>query len=207
VIDKDNMKVEQYLDNLVEIFKAAAADEKSRPAAKFLMVLIMLKTWFHRQREGKVAQLSPPGSTSTLLTETVIETPSDTNLRQKGKGKQQNGHQSFSPANTPLQLLSEVATGNSRGQAENVSQYPSTSNEWQQPGQGFDMNQFSQGYMSMPGNLDPSLGMDLGYTMSDGFEQAIGMSLGVGDFGYDDAFLGHLMDSVGNGSGFDGYSA
>ena len=39
--------------------------------------------------------------------------------------------------------------------------------------------------------------------MGDGFEQAIGMSLGVGDFGYDDAFLGHLMDSVGSGAGFE----
>ncbi|TVY86493.1 Transcriptional regulator [Lachnellula willkommii] len=208
VIDKDNMKVEQYLDNLVEIFRAAAADDKSRPSAKFFMVLIMLKTWFHRQSEGKVAHLSsPPRLSSTLLTETAAETPGDTIPRQKGKGTQNNGQQSFSPANTPLQLLSEVATGNSRGQADNVSQYPGGVNEWQQPGQGFDMNQFSMapGYMSMPVNFDPSFGMDIGYTMGDNFEQAIGMSLGMGDFGYDDAFLGHLMDS-GNGAGFDGFS-
>jgi hypothetical protein len=209
VINKDNMKVEQYLDSLVEIFKAAASEEKSRPAAKFLMVLIMLKTWFHRQREGKPAQLSPPESTSTLLTQTPAETPNDNTARPNGTGKQNNGQQPFSPANTPLQLLSEVATGNSRRQAENATQYPSGSNDWQQPTQGFDANQFAlqQGYMPMPGNLDPSLGMDLGYTMGDGFEQAIGMTLGVGDFGYDDAFFGNLMDSVNGGAGFDGFSA
>jgi len=208
VIDKDNMKVEQYLDDLVEVFRAAAADEKSRPAAKFFMVLIMLKTWFHRQREGKVAHLSsPPRSASTLLTETAPETPGDAIPRQKGKGVQKNGQQSFSPTNTPLQLLSEVATGNSRGQADNGSQYPGGLNEWQQPGQGFDMNQFNMppGYMAMPPNFDPSLGLDMGYTMGDNFEQAIGMSLGVGDFGYDDSFLGHLMDA--NGAGFDGFSS
>ncbi|TVY30380.1 Transcriptional regulator [Lachnellula hyalina] len=208
VIDKDNMKVEQYLDDLVEVFRAAAADEKSRPAAKFFMVLIMLKTWFHRQREGKVAHLSsPPRLASTLLTETAPETPGDAIPRQKGKAVQKNGQQSFSPTNTPLQLLSEVATGNSRGQADNGSQYPGGLNEWQQPGQGFDMNQFNMppGYMAMPPNFDPSLGLDMGYTMGDNFEQAIGMSLGVGDFGYDDSFLGHLMDA--NGAGFDGFSS
>lgn len=199
IIDKDNMKVEQYLDSLVELFKAAAAEEKSRPAAKFLMVLIMLKTWFHRQREGKP---SPPGPST--LTYSVAETPGDDLSRQKG-GKQQNGQQPFSPSNTPLQLLSEVATGNSRSQPEHNA---NANNEWQQSAQGFDMNQFSmgQGYLPTPGSHDAGYGMGLGYTMGDGFEQAIGMSLGVGDFGYDDAFLGHLMDSTGGSSGFDGFS-
>jgi hypothetical protein len=52
------------------------------------------------------------------------------------------------------------------------------------------------------------LGMELGYTMGDGFEQAMGMTLGgVGDFGTyfsDDTFFSSIMDSVGGGSGFDG---
>ncbi|TVY73392.1 Transcriptional regulator WAR1 [Lachnellula suecica] len=206
VINKDNMKVEQYLDNLVATFKAAAADEKSRPSAKFLMVLIMLKTWFHRQREGTVTRVSPTGSASTLFTETIADTPSDANPRQKAQGNQKNGQQPFSPSNTPLQLLSEVATGNSRHQAENAGQYSGTSSEWQTPAQGYDMNQFSipQSY-PMPA-FDSNLGMDLSYTMGDGFEQAIGMTLGVGDYGYDDAFFGNLMDSVGAGSGFNEFS-
>ena len=59
--------------------------------------------------------------------------------------------------------------------------------------------------MNMGGNLDPALGMEFGYAMGDGFEQAMGMTLGFGDFGEryfsDDAFLGTIMDSVGGNGG------
>jgi hypothetical protein len=207
VINKDNMKVEQYLDTLVEIFKASAADEKSRPSAKFLMVLIMLKTWFNRQREGK--SCAPSGSTSTVLTvdqsQDMIDAANSDSHRQNSKAE--TIQPSFSPANTPLQLLSEVATGNSqaRARAGSATQYPTT-NEWQQPysASGYDMNSgmsLQQGFSNL-GNIDPSLGMDLGYTMGGGFEQAIGMSLGVGDLGgfyYDNAFFGNPMGSTGDG--------
>jgi len=66
IIDKDIMKVEFYLDGLVSHFQAAAAQEKSRPSGKFLMVLIMLKTWFHRQREGKAPRPGDPASVLSL---------------------------------------------------------------------------------------------------------------------------------------------
>ncbi|RDL36804.1 Zn2 DNA-binding protein [Venustampulla echinocandica] len=210
VINKDNMKVEQYLDMLLEIFKAAAAEEKSRPAAKFLMVLIMLKTWFHRQREGKTAQPGDAVPTSTLLTEWSSDTPNDPNSKGNRQDvKPQNGQRPFTPANTPLQLLSEVATGDSRGQSrsENGGQYSGTPSEWQQSQQFANyesMNQVSSVQNNYPiasGNIDPALGMDLGYTMGDGFEQALGMTLGVGDYaGYfgDDVFFGNLMDTMGS---------
>jgi hypothetical protein len=217
VINKDNMKVEQYLDTLVEIFKASAADEKSRPSAKFLMVLLMLKTWFHRQREGKATQHAEPGQTSTLLTSEIqTDTQSDAHASaHRQNGKQQNGQKPFSPANTPLQLLSEVATGNSGGRSgEGTGQYTGPTGEWQQgqPYQGYEsMSQLQttqQGYASVVGSIDPALSsMDLGYAMGDGFEQAIGMTLGVGDYGglfnSDDSFLGNLLDSVGATSGLD----
>ncbi|EPE28035.1 Zn2/Cys6 DNA-binding protein [Glarea lozoyensis ATCC 20868] len=207
VINKDNMKVEQYLDTLVDIFKASAADEKSRPSAKFLMVLIMLKTWFNRQREGK--SCAPGGSTSTVLTgdqnQDMLDAANGESHRQNGKAE--TAQPSFSPANTPLQLLSEVATGDSqaRARAGSATQYPTT-NEWQQPypASGYDMNSgmsLQQGFSNL-GNIDPSLGMDLGYTMGGGFEQAIGMSLGVGDLGgfyYDNAFFGNPMGTTGDG--------
>lgn len=211
VINKDNMKVEQYLDTLLDIFKASAAEEKSRPAAKFLMVLIMLKTWFHRQREGKSVQASDSVPTSTLLTEWSAEAPSDPNTKGNRQDvKRENGQRPFTPANTPLQLLSEVATGDSRGQSrsENGGQYSGPPNEWQQPQQFASyesMNHASSAANNYPvvlGNIDPALGMDFGYTMGDGFEQALGMTLGVGDYaGYfgDDVFFGNLMDTMGGG--------
>jgi hypothetical protein len=213
VINKDNMKVEYYLDGLVEIFKSSAAEEKSRPSGKFLMVLIMLKTWFHRQREGR----APQAGESAILPDTTAEIPSD---KQKGNQQQRGGQQpGYSPANTPLQLLSEVATGNSGGQSRSgsISQYPVSSNEWQQPQQQSYANYPSMaqmpitqyGSMMNMGNIDPSLGMDLGYTMGDGLEQAMGMTIGVGSFGEyfsDDTFFNGLMDSVGSVSApvFDG---
>jgi hypothetical protein len=200
VIDKNNMKVEQYLDGLVAIFSASAADKKSRPSHKFLMVLIMLKTWFGRQREGKAPQ---PGE-SAILPDTPAETPSDNQNSQQRNGQQPG----YSPANTPLQLLSELATNNSGGQprSSSISQYPGSTNEWQQPQQSYTNYPSSMTQMPMTpysnlnmGNIDPSLGMDLGYTMGDGMEQAMGMAIGVGPFGEyysDEAFYG-LMDPSG----------
>jgi hypothetical protein len=197
VINKDQMKVEHYLDGLVNLFSAAASDKKSRPSHKFLMVLMMLKTWFGRQREGKALQIGEPA----ILPDTPAETPSDNQNPQ-----QRNGQQSgYSPANTPLQLLSELATNNSGGQPRSgsISQYPGSTNDWPQPSYNnypsmMQMPMNSYGNLNM-GNIDPSLGMDLGYTMGDGMEQAMGMAIGVGPFGEyysDEAFYG-VMDSMG----------
>lgn len=84
VINKDNLRVEYYLDALVDKFRMTAANEKSRPASKFLIVLAMLRSWFIKQ--GK--QDAQDAATSS----------------QQQQQQQQT-------ANTPLQLLSEVATG------------------------------------------------------------------------------------------------
>lgn len=205
VINKDNMKVEHHLDTLVELFRQAAADDKSRPSAKFLMVLLMLKTWFHRQREGNAAPRAELGSFSTLLTTDSIPHPSD---EPDAKGRDQNGQvsngqQHFSQANN-LQLLSEVATNNSRGESRGEGgQYAGSSNDWQQhPPQFSDYD--SMNYSATTGSVDPSLGLELGYAMGDGFEQAIGMSLvgvGEGNFFSQDAFFGNLMGQ----NGFDGF--
>ncbi|KAH8603081.1 hypothetical protein B0O99DRAFT_605034 [Bisporella sp. PMI_857] len=214
VINKDNMKVEQYLDSLAAVFKASAAQEKSRPSAKFLMVLLMLKTWFHRQREGKPSgepiaippTRNPPNSSADSVKDT------NTNLQQQQQQQQGQQPLAYSPENTGLHMLSEVATGNSGGQARPRSVgYMNNSNDWQQQQSflGYDnpMNQIAQnmgqGYGVLNGNVDPSLNMDLAYT--DGFEQAMGMTLGAGDFGAyfnEDTFFGSLMDNVGGGSGF-----
>ncbi|ESZ92377.1 hypothetical protein SBOR_7232 [Sclerotinia borealis F-4128] len=220
VFIKDNMKVEHYLDGLVEVFRASAADERSRPAAKFLMVLIMLKTWFHRQREGKsspVQNTEPADPTKTAgdtSGEATMETDQNS-TRQMGSHRnvQQPG---YSPSNTPLQLLSEVATGNSGGprpETQNQNQYAIQQNDWlaQQPYPNYDpslnpMNvQMLQGYGDMPpGNIDPSLGMDLGFAMGDGFEQAMGITFGVGDIGsyFGEDIFGQFMG--GSVPGFEG---
>jgi hypothetical protein len=204
VINKDNMRVEQYLDGLVDIFKASAADEKSRPSAKFLMVLLMLKTWFHRQREGKLLPTTQPTTDSTTITAISSEATEIVNDLNHKSVPQRNAVQGgYSPANTPLQLLSEVATGNSAGQSRSgsISNYQGPSGDWQQMSyqnyQNHNQMAIGQGYGTLPPNIDPSLGMDFNYSMGDNFEQAIGMTLGAGDFGSyigDDTFFGGYFE-------------
>ncbi|GAB0132152.1 hypothetical protein EsDP_00000596 [Epichloe bromicola] len=87
VINKDHMRVAYYLEALLDKFSATAADETCRPASKFLLVLVMLRTWFlkHAKSESRVEHPGP-------------ETPSQR-------------PPSSPSANTPLQVLSEVAMG------------------------------------------------------------------------------------------------
>jgi hypothetical protein len=200
------MKVEGYLDGLLDKFRAAAADDKSRPAAKFLMVLVMLKTWFHRSKGGKIAGVKiesiwpqPPN----VEGETPAQTPAPSSaLVSQPALLQQQQQREYSPANTPLQLLSEVATGGTP-RPESRNQY--SSNEWNQNSQQVPQaqqsapqqfnfndpnsaNQMPTGYNMMYGpmsNIDPNLGIpqDFDFSIGDGFEQAMGITLGDGDFG------------------------
>jgi len=192
VIDKDNMRVEYYLDGLVAMFTNSAADKKSRPAHKFLMVLLMLKTWFGKQREGK----EPKSDESGALLDTNAEAPSD-----KQNAQQHGGQPAYGAENTPLQLLSEVATNpGGQSRAGSISQYPGASNDWQPQQQNYanypsmtQMSATAYGNSSM-GNIDPSLGMDLSaFPMGDNLEEAMGMAIGVGSYGEyysDDMFYG-----------------
>lgn len=199
VINKDNMKVEQYLDGLVDIFRASAAAEKSRPAAKFLMVLIMLKTWFNHQSEGKAVQSKIAEFASTKGTGPFDRKTQRAVVIKPGYSP---------PDNTPLQLLSEVAAGNSGSRPEGSNQYNGATS-WQQTQQqvyptydaALQIQNFP-GYVN--GAFDPSYGVD--NIMGEGFEQAMGMTLGVGDFwSYNDDAFGAMMDSVGsNNAQFDG---
>jgi hypothetical protein len=204
VIDKDNMKVELHLKGLVDKFRAAAADEKSRP----------LENWFRRQKNGKgSSQLGP----SPMSAEIEPKQGEEGSTRKPEEKTHQSKQQGYGPANTPLQLLSEVATGN-QGNSPNTpgtGPLPATPKDWPQQQQqypNYDPAMMTpSGYnnnMAM-GNLDPSLGLgnEVGYQMGDGFEQAMGLTLS-GDFGNyfdDDTFLNNIMDSVGGGSGFDGF--
>ncbi|CZT03367.1 related to cercosporin resistance protein [Rhynchosporium graminicola] len=202
VIDKDNMKVEQYLDGLVDLFRKSAKDEKSRPSAKFLMVLLMLKTWFHRQREEKGNNSNDAGPSSA---------PGDQSANAPNHNANgQRPQSSYSPSNTPLQLLSEVATGNSGGQSRSGSMSNfAGSNEWQQMQYGgygsMAQPSLDQGYAGL---IDPNLvGMDFGYSMGDGLEQAMGMTLGVGEYGNfygENGFFGSLMGDIGDSLGGQG---
>ncbi|KAK4180783.1 hypothetical protein QBC36DRAFT_10853 [Triangularia setosa] len=117
VINKDHMKVEQHLDKLLEKFRATAAEDRSRPAAKFLLVLVMLRSWFQKQKQNQNSSGSS-GSNTASDTPQSLQTPS-----YPGPAGGDNKHPNVptpvpsqtpqppyqSVASTPLQLLSEMA--------------------------------------------------------------------------------------------------
>ncbi|KAL9615382.1 MAG: hypothetical protein Q9167_000210 [Letrouitia subvulpina] len=53
VISSDDMRVDHYLSRIRALLQAGTAEGKCQPARSFQMVIIMLQTWFERQREGK----------------------------------------------------------------------------------------------------------------------------------------------------------
>ncbi len=93
VFNPDDLKVEYYLDRVLEFLVQAAEDEKSKPAAKFLQILGMLKTWYQKRKDGKAGKDSnqyiggqggiPPLSASDASgSHWSVQTPPDV-----GKGK------------------------------------------------------------------------------------------------------------------------
>ncbi|KAK4200172.1 hypothetical protein QBC40DRAFT_327016 [Triangularia verruculosa] len=116
VINKDHMKVEQHLDKLLEKFRATAAEDRSRPAAKFLLVLVMLRSWFQKQKQNQNGSGSNSSKT-TSETPQPLQTPSYPGPTGDNKHTDvptpvplqtsQPPYQSV--ASTPLELLSEMA--------------------------------------------------------------------------------------------------
>ncbi|KAL7946699.1 hypothetical protein V8C42DRAFT_293674 [Trichoderma barbatum] len=136
VIHKDNMRVEYYLEALLDKFRATAADNKCRPAAKFLVVLAMLRSWFFKQGKEGGGTTSPddgdaPSSSSQQTQQQYAPqgTQQQQQLQQQLQQLQQQQVQQLQPqpqarqqnVNTPLQLLSEVATtGRDAGSASHI---------------------------------------------------------------------------------------
>ncbi|RYP07003.1 hypothetical protein DL764_002826 [Monosporascus ibericus] len=215
VINKDDMKVEEYLEKLLDKFRAVAERDKSRPAAKFQVVLTMLRGWFQKlgsplpqqksQCGGPMGQ-NPECATTPGAQQQQQQQPQQQQQQpqqqQQQQPQQQQPHQQqqpqqqpqqqaeYNPANTPLQLLSEIATGNDPSQAKQnntgmlstgISGYQSFATSAQHPeynpissteatllaGPGQAMLPWvSQGWTDLACN-----------SLGEGFEQALGMTL------------------------------
>ncbi|KAF3925328.1 hypothetical protein ABW20_dc0108847 [Dactylellina cionopaga] len=60
VIDKPQLKLDYYFEKLLALLKGASADDKSKPAAKFFMILTMLSHWYqYQQRIGSKGTRRP----------------------------------------------------------------------------------------------------------------------------------------------------
>ncbi|KAL2176035.1 uncharacterized protein P884DRAFT_226915, partial [Thermothelomyces heterothallicus CBS 202.75] len=132
IIDKDQMKVEHYIDRLLDKFRATAAEDRSRPAAKFLVVLVMMRSWFQKQKQqtqngGPNAAANAPAAktppTPYPPRPSVGERPGATTPAPQRAPPQ--GY--TTTASTPLQLLSEVATNNSAAAAAAAATGPRAS--------------------------------------------------------------------------------
>ncbi|OTA64780.1 hypothetical protein K449DRAFT_327598 [Hypoxylon sp. EC38] len=194
VINKDNMKVAEYLEKLLEKFREVAASDKSRPASKFLVVLAMLRGWFYKQGQTKTQGDDDPETQDNKGSANPKEQSNTSGLSQPQP--QHHMPQSNNPgsANTPLQLLSEIATGN--GPSRNNGPNPGPDANNYQPNQAWlrSVPQPAQPFMydptanarGIPGPeqtfmpwVAGSLGStDFDYTtLGDGFEQAMGLTL------------------------------
>ncbi|KAI0894756.1 hypothetical protein F4806DRAFT_470476 [Annulohypoxylon nitens] len=213
VINKDNMKVAEYLEKLLEKFREVAASDKSRPASKFLLVLAMLRSWFFKQGQAQGKGQADDEAATAAIQDLRGGLPN--NEPKSGSGPSQHSSQqqhqpqpsNSAQTNTPLQLLSEIATGN--GPARNNSQNPgpdaNATQAYQsnagwlrsvpQPAQPFmydptGANAATASRAGMPGpgpgpeqSFMPWMAGSFGATdfdynsLGDGFEQAMGLTL------------------------------
>jgi hypothetical protein len=239
-LNKDNMKVAEYLDKLLEKFRETAASDRSRPAAKFLVVLVMLRGWFHQQ-QGQARLQGDQNIDPALKTSQTFQNNSNTTTHSKSQDNElttntshdrQHQHQplhiqkqsEYNPANTPLHMLSEIATGNGHSRNGQASGPPSASNNVNPPAyplwMGFGVQQpymydpntglptSTAGADATVGSAGPPLnpwmtgpfGDDLDYlTMGDGLEQAMGLTLtgfGPGSPGDSDSYEKTQNDAV-----------
>lgn len=204
VINKDNMKVVEYLEKLLSKFHEVAASDKSRPASKFLLVLAMIRSWFHKQGQAQSQAEGKGQNDGPAIPQQASSKEHTTNTGPLQPQSQQQHPPQLNPgpANTPLQLLSEIATGNGPNQAppgsdaSNSQSYQAWLRSVPQPSQPFLYNQPPpRGILGM--NIDPENALppwmgpfgtgDFDYTsLGDGFEQAMGLTMtgfGVGSPG------------------------
>lgn len=115
VIDKDSMKVDQHLESLVDKFRLAAADDRCRPAAKFLVVLVLIRSWFQKINKGELNQSARIADAANAAEGTSPFATSDTartgGMQPESDGAGTPGYPTQA-SNNPLQLLSEAATHN-----------------------------------------------------------------------------------------------
>lgn len=217
VLPKESIKVEQYLDSMLSKFMAAAAEDKCRPAAKFLIVLAMLRGWLNNKIGNDKNKKAPgssgasdPGRDDGRNQGNGLSTPSRENTAP-GSGLPTTagqelhgplppgqmphrqgimGYSGASTANTPLQLLSEVATGgdsNMGGRASHLG-WQSRPTNGPAPQQAFPFMPTSTAGMQ-PMEMTPgSAGMQwteaatgMGYLLGDDVDwEGVALNLGVG---------------------------
>ncbi|EHA57305.1 hypothetical protein MGG_09276 [Pyricularia oryzae 70-15] len=100
VIDKEEIRVEEHLGRLLDKFRMAAAGNRSRPAAKFHIVIAMLRSWFQKQAGDSDAGDAQEAPTST-------QRPQEQGRGAEGGNSKRPSHAIYS-ADMPFQTPSEI---------------------------------------------------------------------------------------------------
>lgn len=189
----DNLRAETYLDSLLAKLSEASSEGKCRPAGKFLSVLSTLKGWFtnkgvQQRKNGRPERHSgneagPGLRPFSSPTPTVGTTTAESGVRSGPTTRQSQAHQANYPAtstaNTPLQLLSEVATGDSGARHRTADMGWST-----RAGEAYGYHEGRSAVdMQTQVAWPPTpLGLDIDFeTMNDGIDwDSLAMNLGLG---------------------------
>lgn len=206
IMTPEQVRVDHYLDSMMQMFSHVASEQEFRPHPKILRILAVLKEWFRKHKENVAAQARGE------------QIPHPQNPVSNDHGNGANGQPT---TQTPLHMLSQVATANQR---QNQGQEQQDGNrEWSfnspfpipydrrpppgHPDNNFPIHQQQQGPQPYPappdGNAayaaDPSQFGDMPpeYIWGSGFEQAMEINLGSMDGlsgnGMDGLFLGNGM--------------
>ena len=221
IFSKEDLKAEAYADRIVSFFKLAADGDLSRPAKKFLMILYMIKKWFYQQIGDDCRPLEqsqnpsiqrPPSSFGR------VSANGDPGIYSGASRQRSEGVTEYSSANTPLQLLSEVAMGsnaNPRPDGSNLQNTASTNAgssfpDWSAvpangsgpaPGAGYSLPSVGPNM----GDGNNYGGMDTGFEKinGDNLDPTMQFSLGEGDLGFgsifmDNSFMSSILDGTPN---------
>ncbi|KAI2626340.1 hypothetical protein GGS21DRAFT_529974 [Xylaria nigripes] len=207
VFDKDKMNVPEYLDRLYKKFVEVADQDKSRPASKFLLVIGMLRNWFqtHNTRSQSELNTHPDMTTSQFPSDSQHGGPHPITSHDQ----QHHNQPQYKPTNIPPQILSEIMAAKGPAQINQSSHAPPGPNMnmpaypgYMGPGVPvpYDIYGPNQApptsttavtdnlpsHSYMPWVRVPFID-DLNYfTMGDGLEQAMGITLtGFGDFSHE----------------------
>ena len=209
VIASDDMRVEHYLSSLRNLLQTAAAYSKCRPARSSSLVLVMLRTWFERQRDGK-SGFSEEISGSTRPDAQPVDishhAPKQEYKRMQLNGDPPSTRRSSAPQapaqasaegmdQSRLHVLGEVALGNSNANGHHLGH---SGDQWS----SFQTNPMGTTSHAYPAYDYPApvAAMDAGpydtvmHGYHSGLEQAIGMTFNEGNLSYmDDYALYNMM--------------
>jgi hypothetical protein len=107
ILDVQSLKLDYYLDKVIAHYRAAAARDGGRAAAKFGNILVLLRNWFIKKRDQ--------GDQGRELKDMFAndQKPSDRrpNANQDTTNTGSKPRTQMAPGMTPLHFLSEVAMG------------------------------------------------------------------------------------------------